>query len=71
MKNTLINSFRFADGSICSCISSNPDHEEHVPPDDGDVEKEEEIVKQQTRENIRDPNIVLQIRGLAKTYPRP
>ncbi|GKV14092.1 hypothetical protein SLEP1_g25013 [Rubroshorea leprosula] len=34
-----------------------------------DVLEEENIVKQQTREGAVDPNVAVQIRGLAKTYP--
>ena len=42
---------------------------EHVTPDDQDVLEEENLVKQQAREGVDDPNIAVQIRGLVKTYP--
>lgn len=60
--------FLFTEGGICSCIGSVPPVE-HITPDDEDVLEEENIVKQQTREGIVDPNVAVQIRGLVKTYP--
>ncbi|KAF6159975.1 hypothetical protein GIB67_033059 [Kingdonia uniflora] len=56
------------EGSICSCTSSIPPIED-VTPDDEDVLKEEICVKQQVTETSADPNVAVQIRGLAKTYP--
>ncbi|XP_021286924.1 ABC transporter A family member 2 [Herrania umbratica] len=56
------------EGGICSCIGSAPPVE-HVTPDDEDVLEEENLVKTQTREGSVDPNVAVQIRGLAKTYP--
>ncbi|XVF51954.1 hypothetical protein PTKIN_Ptkin04bG0225500 [Pterospermum kingtungense] len=56
------------EGGICSCIGSPPPLE-HVSPDDEDVLEEENLVKAQAREGAVDPNVAVQIRGLAKTYP--
>ncbi|KAG7535104.1 ABC transporter-like [Arabidopsis thaliana x Arabidopsis arenosa] len=56
------------EGSICSCIGSVP-HVEHITPEDEDVLEEEILVKQQAKDGIVDPNIAVQIHGLAKTYP--
>ncbi|KAF9605783.1 hypothetical protein IFM89_018449 [Coptis chinensis] len=56
------------EGGICSCTSSIPPLED-VIPDDEDVREEESIVKQQVLEGSVDPNVSVQIRGLAKTYP--
>ncbi|ESQ31765.1 hypothetical protein EUTSA_v10003613mg [Eutrema salsugineum] len=43
--------------------------EEHIAPEDKDVLQEEIVVKQQAMDGIVDPDIAVQIRGLAKTYP--
>ncbi|XP_023633298.1 ABC transporter A family member 9 isoform X2 [Capsella rubella] len=56
------------EGSVCSCIGSVP-YAEHITPEDEDVLEEETIVKQQAIDGIVDPNIAVQIHGLAKTYP--
>ncbi|CAA7035148.1 unnamed protein product [Microthlaspi erraticum] len=56
------------EGSICSCIGSVPPVE-YVTPEDQDVLEEETLVKQQAIDGIVDPNIAVQIHGLAKTYP--
>ncbi|GLU12335.1 hypothetical protein SLE2022_290220 [Rubroshorea leprosula] len=56
------------EGGIGCCIHSVPPVE-YIAPDDEDVLEEENIVKQQTREGAVDPNVAVQIRGLAKTYP--
>ncbi|KAJ7956357.1 ABC transporter A family member 2 [Quillaja saponaria] len=56
------------EGGICSCIGSVPP-QELITPDDEDVLDEEHIVKHQTREGIVDPDVAVQIRGLAKMYP--
>ncbi|KAI9086495.1 hypothetical protein K1719_031579 [Acacia pycnantha] len=56
------------EGGVCSCVGSVPP-QEHITPDDEDVLEEENIVKQQAAEGIVDPNVAVQIRGLAKTYP--
>ncbi|GLU12340.1 hypothetical protein SLE2022_290260 [Rubroshorea leprosula] len=56
------------EGGLCSCITSIPPVE-NVTPNDEDVLEEENIVKHQTREGAVDPNVAVQIRGLAKTYP--
>lgn len=55
------------EGGICSCIGSVPSAED-ITPDDEDVLEEENIVKEQ-RKGVADPNIAVQICGLAKTYP--
>ncbi|XP_010457652.1 PREDICTED: ABC transporter A family member 9-like [Camelina sativa] len=56
------------EGSICSCIGSVP-RVEHITPEDEDVLEEEILVKQQAMGGVVDPNIAVQIHGLAKTYP--
>ncbi|XVE56978.1 hypothetical protein DITRI_Ditri04bG0054800 [Diplodiscus trichospermus] len=56
------------EGGICSCIGSAPPLE-HITPDDEDVLEEENLVKTQAREGAVDPDVAVQIRGLAKTYP--
>ncbi|KAG2241869.1 hypothetical protein Bca52824_096289 [Brassica carinata] len=56
------------EGSIFSCIGSVPPVE-HAAPEDQDVLEEETLVKQQAMDGIVDPNIAVQIHGLAKTYP--
>ncbi|XVF50157.1 hypothetical protein PTKIN_Ptkin04bG0073300 [Pterospermum kingtungense] len=56
------------EGGICSCIGSTPPVE-HISPDDEDVLEEENLVKTQAEEGAVDPNVAVQIRGLAKTYP--
>ncbi|PIA27922.1 hypothetical protein AQUCO_07400038v1 [Aquilegia coerulea] len=56
------------EGGICSCVGSIPPLEDTIP-DDEDVREEENIVKQQAMEGFIDPNVSVQIRGLAKTYP--
>ncbi|KAK1311874.1 ABC transporter A family member 2 [Acorus calamus] len=56
------------EGGICSCIGSIPPLDD-VPPDDEDVFAEETVVKRQATENMLDPSIAVQIRGVTKTYP--
>ncbi|KAJ6794728.1 putative ABC transporter A family member 2 [Iris pallida] len=56
------------EGSLCSCAGSIPLLDD-VTPDDEDVLAEETTVKHQAANNDIDPNIAIQIRGLAKTYP--
>ncbi|KAF3437772.1 hypothetical protein FNV43_RR20528 [Rhamnella rubrinervis] len=56
------------ESGICSCTGSLPTLE-HTTPDDEDVLEEENVVKQQAREGVMNPNIAVQIRGLVKTYP--
>ncbi|XVF51956.1 hypothetical protein PTKIN_Ptkin04bG0225700 [Pterospermum kingtungense] len=56
------------EGGIFSFIGSLPPLE-YVSPDDEDVLEEENLVKAQAREGVIDPNVAVQIRGLAKTYP--
>ncbi|GMJ15142.1 A. THALIANA ABC2 HOMOLOG 1, ABC2 homolog 1, ATP-binding cassette A2 [Hibiscus trionum] len=56
------------EGGVCSCIGSAPPVD-HNTPDDEDVREEENLVQVQAREGIVDPNVAVQIRGLAKTYP--
>ncbi|KAK4264229.1 hypothetical protein QN277_025437 [Acacia crassicarpa] len=56
------------EGGVCSCVGSVPP-QENITPDDEDVLEEENIVKQQAAECMVDPNVAVQIRGLAKTYP--
>ncbi|CAI0399356.1 unnamed protein product, partial [Linum tenue] len=55
------------EGGICSCMGSIP-QEEQITPDDEDVLEEENLVKKDAREDTMDPDIAVQIRGLAKTY---
>ncbi|AEE78323.1 ABC transporter A family member 2 [Arabidopsis thaliana] len=59
---------RVEEGGICSCIGSVPPVD-HITPDDEDVLEEETLVKQHSMEGLVDPNVAVQIRGLAKTYP--
>ncbi|KAK1298423.1 ABC transporter A family member 2 [Acorus calamus] len=59
---------RVEEGGICSCIGSIPPLDD-VPPDDEDVFAEETVVKRQATENMLDPSIAVQIRGVTKTYP--
>ncbi|MFS8016218.1 putative ABC transporter A, P-loop containing nucleoside triphosphate hydrolase [Helianthus anomalus] len=56
-------------GRICSCMSSIPPSGQ-TSPDDEDVLEEENIVKQQHREGVVDPNLAVQIQGPVKVYPR-
>ena len=58
----------FSEGSICSCFGSVPPVE-HLTPDDQDVLEEETLVKKQAMDGTVDPNIAVQIHGLAKMYP--
>lgn len=57
-----------SEGGICSCTSSIPPLDDATPNDE-DVLQEENKVKRQATELDLDPNIAVQIRGLAKTYP--
>ncbi|XP_030937873.1 ABC transporter A family member 2-like isoform X2 [Quercus lobata] len=57
------------EGNICRCIGLEP-LPELITPDDEDVLEEENLVKQQAREGIDDPNAAVQIHGLVKTYPK-
>ncbi|KAI3970659.1 hypothetical protein MKX01_024306 [Papaver californicum] len=59
---------KVSEGGICSCTGAIPPLED-TDPDDEDVREEESIVKQQMAEGGNYPNIAVQIRGLAKTYP--
>ncbi|XP_056862383.1 ABC transporter A family member 2-like [Raphanus sativus] len=59
---------RLEEGGICNCTGSVPPVD-HITPDDEDVLEEEALVKQHSMEGLVDPNIYVQIRGLAKTYP--
>ncbi|XP_028102330.1 ABC transporter A family member 2-like isoform X1 [Camellia sinensis] len=59
---------KVTDGGICSCTSSVPSLE-NITLDDEDVLEEERTVKQQAMEDVVDPNIAVQIRGLVKLYP--
>ena len=56
------------ESGICNCRGSVPQHE-HITPDDEDVLEEENIVRHQTKEDVVDSNVAVQIRGLVKTYP--
>ncbi|KAL0658952.1 hypothetical protein Bca4012_079537 [Brassica carinata] len=56
------------EGSICSCFGSVPPVE-HLTPDDQDVLEEETLVKKKAMDGTVDPNIAVQIHGLAKMYP--
>ncbi|KAK9676736.1 hypothetical protein RND81_11G096600 [Saponaria officinalis] len=56
------------EGGICTCFRSSPELE-HISPDDEDVLREENTVKQQMSEGVVDPNVAAQLRGLAKVYP--
>ncbi|KAK4568284.1 hypothetical protein RGQ29_003887 [Quercus rubra] len=57
------------EGNICRCIGLEPSPE-LITPDDEDVLEEENLVKQQAREGIDDPNAAVQIHGLVKRYPK-
>ncbi|KAH7847609.1 hypothetical protein Vadar_028082 [Vaccinium darrowii] len=59
---------KIEEGGIFSWLHSIP-QVEHKTPDDEDVFEEENIVKHQATEDLVDPNVVVQIRGLIKTYP--
>ncbi|KAJ8428688.1 hypothetical protein Cgig2_032268 [Carnegiea gigantea] len=54
-------------GGICTCFSSSPQLE-HMTPDDEDVLEEENTVKCQVDEGLIDPNVAVEILGLAKVY---
>ncbi|XP_059638775.1 ABC transporter A family member 2-like [Cornus florida] len=56
------------EGGICSCTGSVPPVED-LTPEDEDVLEEENIVKQQAKDGVVDPNIAVQIHGLVKTFP--
>ncbi|XP_042499405.1 ABC transporter A family member 2-like [Macadamia integrifolia] len=56
------------EGGIFSCAGSIPPVD-YVTPEDQDVLDEENVVKQQFNEGVVDPNVAVQLRGLAKTYP--
>ncbi|KAJ0714228.1 putative ABC transporter A, P-loop containing nucleoside triphosphate hydrolase [Helianthus annuus] len=49
-------------------MSSIPPSDQ-TSPDEEDVLEEENIVKQQHRECVVDPNLAVQIQGLVKVYP--
>ncbi|CAL5362177.1 unnamed protein product [Camellia sinensis] len=59
---------KVTDGGICSCTGSVPSLE-NITLDDEDVLEEESTVKQQAMEDVVDPNIAVQTRGLVKLYP--
>ncbi|KAI8537560.1 hypothetical protein RHMOL_Rhmol09G0033500 [Rhododendron molle] len=59
---------KIEEGGIFSCLHSIPQVQPKTP-DDEDVLEEENVVKHQVREDLVDPNVVVQIRGLTKTYP--
>lgn len=59
---------KIEEGGIFSFLRSIP-QVEHKTPDDEDVLEEENLVKHQVREDLVDPNVVVQIHGLIKTYP--
>ncbi|XP_058181556.1 ABC transporter A family member 11-like [Rhododendron vialii] len=59
---------KIEEGGIFSFLHSIPQVQPKTP-DDEDVLEEENIVKHQVREDLVDPNVVVQIRGLTKTYP--
>ncbi|CAN8251970.1 unnamed protein product [Cochlearia groenlandica] len=59
---------KMKEGSICGCIGSVPPVK-NLTPEDEDVVEEEILVKQQAMDGVVDPNIAVQIHGLAKTYP--
>ncbi|KAM6569736.1 hypothetical protein CsatB_017721 [Cannabis sativa] len=63
-----IDGSKVQESAICSCLASIPE-ENHIPSDDEDVLEEEKIIKEQIIKGIDNPNIVVQIRGLVKTYP--
>ncbi|KAG5537228.1 hypothetical protein RHGRI_024616 [Rhododendron griersonianum] len=56
------------EGGIFSFLRSIPQVQPKTP-DDEDVLEEENIVKRQVKEDLVDPDVVVQIRGLTKTYP--
>ncbi|XP_058181547.1 ABC transporter A family member 2-like isoform X1 [Rhododendron vialii] len=59
---------KIEEGGIFSFLSAIPQVQPKTP-DDEDVLEEENFVKHQIREDLVDPNVVVQIRGLTKTYP--
>lgn len=61
--------FLLAEGSIFSFSNSNP-LPEIIASNDEDVLEEENSVKQQARERENDPDAVVTIHGLVKTYPK-
>ncbi|KAM6594094.1 hypothetical protein CsatA_001797 [Cannabis sativa] len=63
-----IDGSKVQESAICSCLTSIPE-ENHNPSDDEDVLEEEKIIKEQIIKGIDNANIVVQIRGLVKTYP--
>ncbi|KAF9667756.1 hypothetical protein SADUNF_Sadunf15G0056500 [Salix dunnii] len=56
------------EGGMCSCITEIP-QQDHIVPDDEDVLEEENIVKNDVKDNTVNPDVAVQIRGLGKTYP--
>uniref|UniRef100_A0A6M2F1H9 ABC transporter domain-containing protein n=1 Tax=Populus davidiana TaxID=266767 RepID=A0A6M2F1H9_9ROSI len=56
------------EGGICSCTGEIP-QQEHITPDDEDVLEEENVVKSDAKEGTVNPDVAVQVRGLAKTYP--
>ncbi|XP_062114912.1 ABC transporter A family member 2-like [Humulus lupulus] len=55
------------ESDICSCLDSIP-QDNHIHPDNEGVLEEENIIKEQIIKGVDNPNIVVQIRGLVKTY---
>nr|AIU41626.1 ABC transporter family protein [Hevea brasiliensis] len=58
---------RVEEGGICSCMGSVP-QQEHITPEDEDVLEEENIVKQEAKDGLVNPEVAVQVRGLAKVY---
>ncbi|KAF2315981.1 hypothetical protein GH714_040776 [Hevea brasiliensis] len=56
---------RVEEGGICSCMGSVP-QQEHITPEDEDVLEEENIVKQEAKDGLVNPEVAVQVRGLAK-----
>ncbi|KAJ6374152.1 hypothetical protein OIU78_029789 [Salix suchowensis] len=56
------------EGGMCSCVTAIP-QQDHIVPDDEDVLEEENIVKNDVKDNTVNPDVAVQIRGLGKTYP--
>lgn len=54
---------------IVLCVSGAGPISDNLLDDDEDVRAEEALVKRQVSGNETEPDVAVQIRGLAKTYP--
>lgn len=48
-------------------MGSDP-QQEHITPEDDDVLEEENLVKQEAKDGLVNPDVAVQVRGLAKVY---